>query len=92
MSINQLKKVLCEGVDMARADVWETNELVSLNEPTDLHGEMARAQSARAEIWQAVIDYREERIDFNELLMSLQAFDREVTAWDVTKLLSGNYK
>ena len=92
MSINQLKKVLCEGVDMARSDLWETNELVSLNEPTDLHGEMARAQSARAEIWQAVIDYREERIDFNELLMSLQAFDREVTAWDVTKLLSGIYK
>jgi hypothetical protein len=92
MSINELKKALCEGVDMARADLWETNDLVSLNEPTDVHGEVARGQAARAEIWQAVIDYREERIDFNELLMSLQAFDREVTAWDVTKLLSGIYK
>jgi len=92
MSIEKLKQTLCEGVDMARADLWETNELVSLREPTDLHGEVAQAQQARAEIWQAVIDYREERIDFNELLMSLQAFDREVTAWDVTKLLSGIYK
>ena len=92
MSINELKKALCEGVDMARADLWDTNDLVSLNEPTDVHREIARGQAARAEIWQAVIDYREERIDFNELLMSLQAFDREVTAWDVTKLLAGIYK
>ncbi len=52
MSINELKQVLCEGVDMARADLWETNDLVSLNEPTDVHGEIARGQAARAEIWQ----------------------------------------
>jgi hypothetical protein len=42
-------------------------------------------------VWQAVIDYREERIDFNELLMSLQAFDRNVTPMDLLKLLSGVY-
>ena len=92
MSINELKRVLMDGVDEARSDLWETGNIKSLNEPTDVHGEMAARQAARAEIWQAVIDYREERIDFNELLMSLQAFDREVTPWDLTKLLAGIYK
>ena len=91
MSITELTSILCEGVDMGRADIWDTDELTSLNEPTDVHGKFAEAQGARAEVWQAVIDYREERIDFNELLMSLQAFDREVTAWDLTKLLAGIY-
>lgn len=92
MSIKELTAVLCEGVDLGREDIWDTDGLISLNEPTDVHGTVAKAQAARAEIWQAVIDYREERIDFNELLMSLQAFDREVTAWDLTKLLAGIYK
>ena len=47
---------------------------------------------ARSYLIKSRIDYREERSDFYELLMALQAFDREVTAWDVTKLLSGIYK
>jgi hypothetical protein len=91
MSIQELTKVLCDGVDMARNDIWDTDELVSLREPTDNHGALADRQSARAEVWQAVIDYREERMDFNELLMSLQAFDRNVTPMDLLKLLSGVY-
>ena len=92
MTIRELTKALCEGIDMARNDIWDTDELVSLREPTDNHGALADRQSARAEVWQAVIDYREERIDFNELLMSLQAFDRNVTPMDLLKLLSGVYK
>jgi len=91
MSIQELTKVLCEGVDMGRHDIWDTDELVNLREPTDNHGALASKQSARAEVWQAVIDYREERMDFNELLMSLQAFDRNVTPMDLLKLLSGVY-
>ena len=91
MSIQELTKVLCDGVDMGRHDIWDTDELVSLREPTDNHGALADRQSARAEVWQAVIDYREERMDFNELLMSLQAFDRNVTPMDLLKLLSGVY-
>ena len=91
MSIQELTKVLCDGVDMGRHDIWDTDELVSLREPTDNHGALASKQSARAEVWQAVIDYRNERMDFNELLMSLQAFDRNVTPMDLLKLLSGVY-
>lgn len=91
MSIKELKAVLCEGVDLGRADIWDTDELVSLREPTDAHSVLAGKQSARAEVWQAVIDYREERMDFNELLMSLQAFDKNITPMDLLKLLSGVY-
>ena len=91
MSIQELTKVLCDGVDMGRHDICDTDELVNLREPTDNHGALASKQSARAEVWQAVIDYREERMDFNELLMSLQAFDRNVTPMDLLKLLSGVY-
>ena len=91
MSINELTQALSEGIDMARNDIWDTDELISLREPTDAHTGLANRQSARAEAWQAVIDYREERIDFNELLMSLQAFDKNVTPMDLLKLLSGVY-
>ena len=91
MSIQELTKVLCEGVDMGRHDIWDTDELVSLREPVDKHEALASKQAARAEVWQAVIDYREERMDFNELLMSLQAFDKNVTPMDLLKLLSGVY-
>ena len=92
MSITELTQALSEGIDMARNDIWDTDELVSLREPTDMHTGLADKQSARAEVWQAVIDYREERMDFNELLMSLQAFDKNVTPMDLLKLLSGIYK
>ena len=91
MSINELTQALSEGIDMARNDIWDTDELISLREPTDAHTGLADKQSARAEVWQAVIDYREERMDFNELLMSLQAFDKNVTPMDLLKLLSGVY-
>jgi hypothetical protein len=91
MTIRELTKALCEGIDMARNDIWDTDELVSLREPTDNHEALASKQSARAEVWQAVIDYRNERMDFNELLMSLQAFDKNVTPMDLLKLLSGVY-
>lgn len=91
MTIRELTKALCEGIDMARNDIWDTDSIVSLREPTDNHEALADKQSARAEVWQAVIDYREERMDFNELLMSLQAFDKNVTPMDLLKLLSGVY-
>lgn len=91
MTTHELRQALSEGIDMARNDIWDTDELVSLREPTDVHTEVASQQSARAEVWQAVIDYREGRMDFNELLMSLQAFDKNVTPMDLLKLLSGVY-
>ena len=84
-----IRALFTSAVDEGRVDIWETDGIQSLTQPTDRHGAAAARQQARAEIWGAIIDYREERIDFNELLMSLQAFDRNVTPWDVTKILTG---
>ena len=86
MSIQELTKALCEGVDMGRATTsgTRTSWLACANRPTATKA-LASRQSARAEVWQAVIDYRNERMDFNELLMSLQAFDKNVTPMDLTQ-------
>ena len=86
-----LHKLLSDAIDEARSDIWETDDVLSLNEPTDNHGRVAARQSAQAEIWGAIMDYREERIDFDELLMSLQAFDPEATPQGVSKILKGEY-
>jgi hypothetical protein len=86
-----IKTLLSNAVDEGRRDIWDTDNLQNLTQPTNRHGAAAARQQARAEIWGTVMDYREERIDFNELLMSLQAFDRSVTPLDVAKLLAGAY-
>ena len=86
-----IKELFSNAIDEGRRDIWGTDNLQNLTQPTDRHGAAAARQQARAEIWSAIMDYREERIDFNELLMSLQAFDRDVTPWDVTKILTGAY-
>lgn len=86
-----IKTLLSNAIDEGRRDIWDTDNLQNLTQPTNRHGAAAARQQARAEIWGTVIDYREERIDFNELLMSLQAFDRSVTPLDVAKLLAGAY-
>ena len=83
-------KDVCNGIDAVRADLWET-AITPPREPEDNHSTIAGRQSARAEVWGAVLDYREERIGFSELLMSLQAFDPRVTPEDVMKLVRGDY-
>ena len=88
--MKELIQALNAGIDEARADLWETNDILSLNEPTDNHGRIAARQAAQAEAWQAVMDFREERIDFDELLMSLQSFDKNVTPYDVARVLRGD--
>lgn len=81
----ELMQALREGIDEARADLWETGSPYP-----DNHTRLAARQSARAEIWGAVMDFREERIDFDELLMSLQSFDPKVTPYDVARILRGD--
>ena len=86
---NYIKDV-CAGIDAVRADLWGTS-LEPARQPSDNHSAIAARQSARAEIWGAILDYREERIGFSELLMSLQSFDPAVTPNHVFKLLGRHY-
>ena len=91
MNIRQYIEEICQEIDAVRADLWETAGLANVRMPTDNHSRIANRQSARAEIWGAVMDYREERMSFSELLMSLQAFDPSVTPDHVFRLLGRHY-
>lgn len=86
------KQFLNHCVDTARVDLWETDDLVSLNEPTDRHDKAQCRQNARAEIWGAIMDYREERLDYSTLFMFLQTFDPYLTTDDVDALLGQGVK
>lgn len=86
------KKFLSDTIDEARADLWNTDKLVSCQQPTDYFDKAHARQQARAEIYGAIMDYREERIDFCDLLMALQAFDKTVTPDDVNALLGRGVK
>ena len=86
------KQFLNDSIDEARADLWETDKLVSAREPTDYFDRAHARQQARAEIYRAIMDFREERIDFCDLLMSLQAFDPAVTPADVQAILGKGVK
>lgn len=86
------KQFLNGCIDSARADLWGTDDVVSLNEPTDRHGHAERRQNARAEIWGAIMDYREGKLDYSTLLMFLQSFDPYLTTDDVDALLGNGVK
>lgn len=86
------KQFLNGCVDSARRDLWDTDDLVSLQEPTDRHGHAVRRQNARAEIWGAIMDYREGKLDYSTLLMFLQSFDPYLTTDDVDALLGNGVK
>ena len=91
MQTNQLKSLLTNAIDTARSDLWETNAIISSREPTDRFKMVHDRQSARAEIWDAIIKYREEVLNFDELLMFLQSFDRKVTPAGLIDLLGDKY-
>lgn len=91
MQATELKSLLTNAIDTARQDVWCTAALVSTREPTDNFEYVHARQSARAEIWDAIIKYREEAITFDTLLMFLQTFDRHVTPAGLITLLGDKY-
>lgn len=86
------KQFLNGCIDSARQDMWGTDAVVSLNEPTDRHGHAERRQNARAQIWGAIMDYREGNLDYSDLVMFLQSFDPAVTVDDVDALLGMGVK
>jgi hypothetical protein len=81
------KQFLNGCIDSARLDLWTTDDVVSLNEPTDRHGHAERRQNARAQIWGAIMDYREGNLVYSDLVMFLQSFDPYVTVDDVDAVL-----
>ena len=91
MNIKEYIQELCKDIDAVRRNLWSTDEMQGLRQPVDTWGYIHDRQSKRAEIWQGIIDYREERIEFPELLMFLQSFDRKVTPDDVYTLLGDSY-
>ena len=48
-------------------------------------------ENAQAEIIGAIMEYREERLSFDDLFMFLQSFDKEVTVDGVKDILGRSY-
>ena len=87
-----IKQLFTDAVDEGRTDIWGTDNLKNLTQPTDRHGAAAARQQARAEIWGAIMDYREGNLDYSDLVMFLQSFDPYVTVDDVDALLGQGVK
>lgn len=58
----------------------------------DNHTKALNSQTIRAQIWGAVMDYREEYLSFSELFMFLQTFDREISVDDTIAFLGRSYR
>jgi hypothetical protein len=85
-NFNKYIQEVGDAIDAARADLWNTDSLTM-----DRHTQVTERQSARAELWETIMDYREERIRFSELFHNLCAFDDALTVDDVLKLLGDKY-
>lgn len=62
------------------------------NPPTDNHSLKLQYDMDSAEIVQAEIDYRSERLTFSELFMFCQSFNPEVTVDSVITALGRHYR
>ena len=95
MNFKKYIEEINNAIDDVRSDLWGSNRMPVLREGirsgTDLFDRIHSRQQDRAEVWSGVMEYREERIDFTELLMFLQSFDAKVTPDDVYTLLGDSY-
>ena len=82
-------------IDDMRSDLWGSNRMPvrrqGIRKATDNFERIHARQSKRAEIWSGIIAYRHEEIEFPELLMFLQSFDKTVTPDDVYTILGDSY-
>ena len=77
-------------IDAARANPNDHSQLGdTVREGTDKYGEVLSRQTKRAELWQAIMDYREERIEEEDLFMFMQSFEAGLDYYGFIKLLSG---
>ena len=82
-------------IDGMREDLWATARMpvlrTGIRKATDNFERIHSRQQKRAEIWSGILAYRNEDIEFPELLMFLQSFDKSVTPDDVYTLLGDKY-
>ena len=83
-----LHTLLVNSIDEAREDLWSTGPAPY---PEDRFERKRQREADQAEAWGAVLDYREERLDFDNLLMFLQSFDANLTPTQLIKLLGRHY-
>lgn len=81
-------KELMAAIDDARANPNDHSGLGQvLRVPTDRYGAALSRQTQRAELWQSLIDFREERITEEDLFMFMQTFDSALDFHGFIKLM-----
>ena len=88
--LNRYIQDICDSIDDVRRHLWDEED-AACPVLIDNHGALMARQTAQAEVIGAIMDYRNERMGFSELLMSLQAFDPKVTPEGLIKLLGRSY-
>jgi len=85
------KQFLSECIDEAREDLWDTDAMAPDlgREPVDRFGSAHARQSKRAELWDAIMQFREGFIAEEDLFMFFQSFDKSVTYYDFLKFIEG---
>ena len=88
-ALNRYITDICASIDTVRNQLWDEER--EYNQPVDNHSRLLARQTAQAEALQAILDYREERITFSDLVMGLQSFDPKVTPKDIINFLGNKY-
>ena len=92
MNVQEYVKEISADIDAVRTDLWDTRKLGTVREQTDQFESAHARQSQRAELWDAIIKYRMEEVNEEELYMFFQSFDKELTYYDFIKVLASTYK
>lgn len=87
MNIRNYINELTAEIDAAREDIWDTDSLDQLRPQTDRYGAALDRQTKRAELWQAIMDYREEEISEEDLFMFMQTFDKKLDYYGFINLM-----
>ncbi len=86
--MNNFAQELMTAIDEARANPNDHSELGQVvRTPTDRYGAALSRQTKRAELWQAIMDFREEKISEDELFMFMQTFDKALDFHGFVKLM-----
>jgi hypothetical protein len=92
MNIQEYVKEISADIDAARTDLWDTNKLDNIRGQSDKFEAAHSRQAQRAELWDAILKFRMEEINEEELYMFFQSFDKELTYYDFVKVLASTYK
>ncbi len=86
--MNNFAQELMTAIDEARANPNDHSELGQVvRTPTDRYGAALDRQTQRAELWQAIMDFREEKISEDDLFMFMQTFDKALDFHGFVKLM-----